>query len=58
MERNDLTRQEVESILQAQATRTERLAQADTVVKNMGSLEDLAEQVRLLHQKILQIRKS
>ena len=58
MERNDLTRQEVESILQAQATRAERLAKADTVIKNMGSLEDLAEQVRLLHQKILQIRRS
>ena len=58
MERNGLTRQEVESILQAQATRAERLAQADTVIENMGSLEDLAEQVRLLHQKILQIRRS
>jgi len=58
MERNGLTRQEVESILRAQATRAERLAQADTVIENMGSLEDLAEQVRLLHQKILQIRRS
>jgi len=58
MERNGLTRQEVESILQAQATRAERLAQADTVIENMDSLEDLAEQVRLLHQKILQIRRS
>ena len=58
MERNGLTKQEVESILQAQATRAERLAQADTVIQNIGSLEDLAEQVRLLHQKILQIRRS
>jgi len=34
------------------------LAQADTVIENMGSLEDLEPQVQLLHQKILQIRKS
>ena len=57
MERNGLTKAEVESILQAQASRAERLAQADTVIENMGSLEDLEPQVQLLHQKILQIRK-
>ena len=57
VQRSNLTRQEVERILAAQASRQERLSHADTVIKNQGSLEDLEVEVQSLHQKILQIQK-
>ena len=57
MQRSNLTRQEIERILAAQASPEERLAQADTVIKNQGSLGDLEAEVQTLHQKILQIQK-
>jgi dephospho-CoA kinase len=57
MQRSNLTRQEIEGILAAQASREERIGQADTVIKNEGSLSDLAEEVQSLHQKILKIQK-
>ncbi|QWD65049.1 dephospho-CoA kinase [Polynucleobacter sp. MWH-UH2A] len=57
MQRNNLPRAEVEKILQAQASREERLAHADFVIKNQGSLDQLIEEVNQLNQKILQIQK-
>jgi dephospho-CoA kinase len=57
MQRSNLSRQEVEKILQAQATREQRLARADVVIENQGALADLEPEVIRLHQKILQIQK-
>ena len=57
MHRSKLPRNEVERILQAQASRLERIAHADMVIENQGSLDDLQAQVLNLHQKILQIQK-
>ena len=57
MHRSNLTRNEVERILAAQASRQERLSHADMVIKNQDSLVDLATEVQSLHQKILQIQK-
>ena len=57
MQRSNLSRIEVEGILKAQATRQERLAVADTVIENQGSLLDLQSAVKQLHQKILGIKK-
>ena len=57
MHRSKLPRNEVERILQAQASRQERIAHADMVINNQGSLNDLQAQVLELHQKILQIQK-
>ena len=57
MHRSKLPRNEVEKILQAQASRQERIAHADMVIENQGSLDDLQAQVLVLHQKILQIQK-
>ena len=58
MHRSNLPREEVEKILQAQASREERLSQADVVIKNQGSLATLEVEVQDLHQKILQIQKN
>ena len=57
MHRSNLPRTEVEKILGAQASRQERLASADMVIENQGSLESLQAKVFKLHQKILQIQK-
>ncbi len=57
MHRSNLTRNEVERILTAQASRQERLSHADMVIENQDSLVDLATEVQSLHQKILQIQK-
>ncbi|MBU3581131.1 dephospho-CoA kinase [Polynucleobacter sp. AP-Capit-er-40B-B4] len=57
MHRSKLPRSEVEKILKAQASRAERLACADMVIKNQGTLDHLKAEVLSLHQKILQIQK-
>ena len=44
-----LTRAEVERILAAQASRSERLAAADDVIDNDGALADLGPRVATLH---------
>ena len=53
MQRNALGREEVERILAAQATRTTRLAAADDVIDNGGSIERLRPQVERLHATYL-----
>jgi len=57
MHRSNLARVDVENILKAQASREERLAAANTVIENQGSLTDLKDAVQSLHQKILQFPK-
>ena len=57
MSRNQLSRLEVENILQAQASREDRLALANDVIENRGSLSELKAQVLQLHQKLLKIAK-
>lgn len=57
MHRSNLPRAEVENILKAQASRQERLAAADMVIENQGSIADLDGEVKSLHQKIMQFRK-
>jgi len=57
MQRSNLPKVEVERILNAQASRKDRLAQADIVIENQGSLAELNTEVNQLHQKILKIKK-
>ncbi len=57
MQRSKLPRNEVEAILKAQTSRAERLACADMVIENQGTLDQLKAEVLILHQKILQIQK-
>ena len=49
MERSELTREAVENIIRAQATRTQRLAAADWIVFNEGlNLDQLQQEVNAL----------
>lgn len=51
MTRSGLSRDEVRSIMATQASRDQRLAVADDVVRNEGDLQALAPQIRALHQR-------
>ncbi|MGL6172652.1 MAG: dephospho-CoA kinase, partial [Vibrio sp.] len=53
MARDGVTRQQAQAILAAQASRTERLAIANDVLKNDAENQKLLPQITLLHQKYL-----
>jgi dephospho-CoA kinase len=55
MRRNNMTRPEVENILNAQTSRNIRIAAANAIIENQGSLEDLKLEVLKLHQDLLKI---
>ncbi|MFN4148630.1 MAG: dephospho-CoA kinase, partial [Rhodocyclaceae bacterium] len=50
MARSGLSRDEVQMIIAAQASREERLAVADDVIDNSQSLEELDAQIARLHE--------
>ena len=52
--RSGLSEGQVRAIVAAQATRAERLAAADDVIENRGTIEALREQVAALHRKYLE----
>jgi dephospho-CoA kinase len=51
MARDRADKEQARRILAAQATREQRLAAADDVILNTGTLAELQEQVRALHEK-------
>ena len=53
MQRNGMPRSQVEAIMQAQASRAERLAVADDVIENNLDSEHLIPQIEQLHQRYL-----
>ena len=53
MERNKLTLEEVKKILEAQASRDERLSQANTILHNEGGLAELNPKIQDLHEKMM-----
>lgn len=55
MHRSNMMESEVENILKVQTTREARLAAANTVIQNQGTLEDLKSAVFHLHQELLRI---
>ncbi len=55
MKRDHTSEQQARSILEAQLDRSARLAAADDVITNTGSIEDLTEQVDRLHKKYLNL---
>ena len=57
MHRNNMPREAVMGILNAQTSRTTRLASADAVIENEGDLEMLKTAVFNLHQKMMKIGK-
>lgn len=56
--RGQQSREELEQIIRSQATREERLALADDVIENSGSLDELHESVNFYHQQYVQLAKS
>jgi dephospho-CoA kinase len=56
--RSGLSADEVRAIMRTQVSRAERLAGADDVIDNSGSLEALRKQVGALHQKYLQFARA
>lgn len=53
IQRDDSPKKEVEAIMKAQLSRSERLEKANDVLNNDGSLEQLEQQVLRLHQRYL-----
>lgn len=50
--RDDVTEAQIQAIINSQMPRQERLEKADFVIENIGSLTELHEQVRKLHEQI------
>jgi dephospho-CoA kinase len=55
MHRNNMTRSEVANVLKAQTSRHARLAAANAIIENQGSLDELKSEVLNLHQQLLKI---
>jgi dephospho-CoA kinase len=53
MQRSNLDRSEIKQIILKQALREDRLAAADTILLNDGSLDKLIPQIDTLHQLIV-----
>jgi dephospho-CoA kinase len=51
--RSGMTQEQVRSVMAAQLPRAERLKHADQVIDNNGTIEDLTQQVDLLHKQYL-----
>jgi dephospho-CoA kinase len=54
MQRDGVSKQQIELILASQMTREQRLAQADNIIDNQGEYQMLRSQVSHLHQQYLQ----
>lgn len=51
MRRDDISEEQAEAILDAQASRAERAALADDVIDNSGTLDELEDKIESLHKK-------
>ena len=51
MRRDDISQEQAEAILDAQASRAERAALADDVIDNSGTLDELEDKIESLHKK-------
>jgi dephospho-CoA kinase len=58
MQRNNMRREQVAAIMATQASRADRLAAADDVILNAGSIEQLPAQVARLHTQYLSLSQS
>jgi dephospho-CoA kinase len=56
--RSGLSEAEIRAIIAAQATRAERLAAADDVIENRGTIDALRRQVAAYHRKYLEYSKA
>ena len=58
MQRDGSTQEIIENIMASQATRAQRLAVADEVIDNSGSLDFLKQQVEALHDKFITLSQN
>lgn len=58
MARNNLSEEQVRSIMRAQASRQQRQEAADDLIFNDGDLSLISDQVRVLHEKYQSVAKS
>jgi len=57
MERDGTDRSQAQAILNAQSSREQRLALADDIINNNGTLDELQKEVEALHQRYLSLAK-
>jgi dephospho-CoA kinase len=57
MARSGMSRAEVERIMAAQATRAQRLAVADDIIDNGGTVEQLPPQIAALHSRYMELAR-
>ena len=55
MARDRINRKQAQSIISAQTSRQDRLALADDVIDNSGSLAELEEKIEVLHNRYLSL---
>ncbi len=53
MARSKMTEAQVKAVMSAQVTRATRLALADEIIKNNGSVSELHENISLIHKKFI-----
>lgn len=58
IERDNNDEDQVKRIIASQATRQQRLDQADDIIENTGSLKELQDQIKTLHQQYLELAKN
>ncbi|AUR53082.1 dephospho-CoA kinase [Aquella oligotrophica] len=54
--RNNFTQHQVDNILATQVTREKQMLLADDIIYNNGGIDNLEQQVNLLHEKYLQLK--
>jgi dephospho-CoA kinase len=57
MERDGIDLRQAQAILNAQSSRAQRLALADDIINNSGTLDELREEVEALHHRYLSLAK-
>jgi dephospho-CoA kinase len=57
-QRDRLSRQQINAIIDSQLDRDARLAAADDIISNNGDLQALQAQIDTLHQRYLQLAES
>jgi dephospho-CoA kinase len=58
MKRDKQSNNEIQKIINSQASRDQRLSIADDVILNIGSLTDLKQEIFKIHNKYMEIKNN
>jgi dephospho-CoA kinase len=58
MKRDKQSNNEIQKIINSQASRDQRLSIADDVILNIGSLADLKQEIFKIHNKYMEIKNN